>query len=89
MVIAARVAEKLTLASPGLTARLSHLLQRVGLPVSYAQFSPAQVWDAMTTDKKKRGSHLRFILPRAIGEVIVAETVPRTVVWAALAESKQ
>jgi 3-dehydroquinate synthetase len=33
----------------------------------------------MATDKKRRGKKLRFVLPRAIGQVEVSDQVPQAV----------
>jgi 3-dehydroquinate synthetase len=38
----------------------------------------------MATDKKRRGSRLRFIVPRDIGDVIIDGNVPRDRVLLAL-----
>jgi 3-dehydroquinate synthetase len=39
-----------------------------------------EIWAAMAHDKKRRGSALRWVLPRAIGEVEIADDVPVEVV---------
>ena len=38
------------------------------------------IWEGMGSDKKKRAGKLRFVLPRAIGDVIVTDEVPRQAV---------
>jgi 3-dehydroquinate synthase len=88
MVIAARVAARLGLCDLGLVGRLVRLLERLGLPVSFSGREPAQVWEAMATDKKRRGGRLRYVLPRDIGEVTVSDQVSREVVLAVLAEEE-
>jgi 3-dehydroquinate synthetase len=34
----------------------------------------------MATDKKRQGKKLRFVLPEAIGQVVVTDEVPKAVV---------
>jgi 3-dehydroquinate synthase len=84
LVIAARVAAALGLWDSALAARVERLLQRLGLPTTWAEFSPAAIWEAMRSDKKKRGQKLRFVLPRVVGEVIILDDVPRNVVMKVL-----
>jgi 3-dehydroquinate synthase len=56
------------------------------LPVECPPVSSQVIWEAMMRDKKKRGKALRWVLPRAIGEVEVVEDVPRQVVLDVLRE---
>jgi 3-dehydroquinate synthase len=72
MVAEARLAERLTVAGPGLTDALKESLTALGLPVEV----PADLeWDklisTMKMDKKKKSSVVRFALPVKIGEVRV------------------
>jgi 3-dehydroquinate synthetase len=48
--------------------RVLTLLALVGLPLQ-TSLSPAAIFTAMRSDKKKSGGRLRFVLPRAIGDV--------------------
>ena len=34
-------------------------------------YAPEAIWEAMASDKKRQGGKLRFVLPRAIGDVVV------------------
>ena len=86
MVVAARAAEAMGLCRPELPERLEALLRAFGLPTRVPDFQPEAIWQAMALDKKKRGSRLRFVLPRALGDVIVTEEVARELVLAALGE---
>jgi 3-dehydroquinate synthetase len=86
MVIAARVAAAMELCQPELPLRVEALLAAFGLPTQVPPFQPEAVWQAMALDKKKRGSRLRFVLPRALGDVIVTEEVEQEVVLAVLGE---
>jgi 3-dehydroquinate synthase len=57
------------------------------LPTGCPPFDPLDIWEAMGRDKKKRGKALRWVLPRAIGEVKIVEDVPREVVLSALRDA--
>jgi 3-dehydroquinate synthase len=89
MVVAARVAVALGLCERGLEARLAALLQEFGLPIAYGGFTPHEIWQAILVDKKREGGHLRFVLPKRIGEVVVTYEVPREALLVALAEVRQ
>ena len=80
LVAAARIAVALGLCDETVVGRLVALLQRFGLPTRYEGYEPVEIWRAMATDKKKRGKKLRFVLPRAIGQVEVSDQVPQAVV---------
>lgn len=48
--------------------RVLALLTLLGLPLQIA-LEPGAIFSAMSSDKKKRAGRLRFVLPRAIGDV--------------------
>ena len=74
MVTAARLSERLGLAEKGLAALIEQTLQRTGLPTRWAGAANGEaVWQTMQSDKKRAAKGLRFILPRAIGDVIVTK----------------
>ena len=77
MVAATRTAVALGLCDKTVEGRLTALLQRFGLPTQHEGYEPGEIWEAMATDKKKRGKKLRFVLPRAIGQVVVTDQVPK------------
>jgi len=59
--------------------RLLALLTLLGLPLQIS-LEPSAVFAAMSADKKKRAGRLRFVLPRAIGDVEYGiECDPRSV----------
>jgi 3-dehydroquinate synthetase len=84
MVAAARIAAGLDRADPALAGRIAEVLSAWGLPVQCPSFEADAIWDAMAHDKKRRGRALRWVLPRAIGQVEITEDVPRDVVLAVL-----
>jgi 3-dehydroquinate synthetase len=59
--------------------RVLALLTLLGLPLQIA-LEPGAIFAAMTSDKKRRAGRLRFVLPRAVGEVEYGvECDPRSV----------
>jgi shikimate kinase/3-dehydroquinate synthase len=60
--------------------RILALLDHLGLPTTIPDHDPEAVWAAMTSDKKKQGQHLRFVLPLDIGQVDLFDDVPREAV---------
>jgi 3-dehydroquinate synthetase len=70
MVAEARLAERLGIASPGLSARIAAALIGLGLPVAIPpEFPPRLLSDALRVDKKKAAGVVRFSLPVDIGKV--------------------
>jgi 3-dehydroquinate synthetase len=84
MVFAARVAEAVGLARPGLAAGHVELLAALGLPVGGVRLDPDQVLAAMASDKKHRQG-LRLVLLRRPGEPEVVAAPDRQVLVAAIA----
>jgi 3-dehydroquinate synthase len=83
MVFAARVAEALGLARPGLADGHVELLAALGLPVGGVSLDPDQVLAAMATDKKQRKG-LRLVLLRDLGQPEVVTSPDRQVLVAAI-----
>jgi 3-dehydroquinate synthase len=83
MVFAARVAEAVGLARPGLAAGHVELLAALGLPVGGVELDPDRVLHAMATDKKHRGG-LRLVLLRRPGEPEVVPAPDRRVLVEAI-----
>ena len=55
--------------------RLKNLLLEAGLPVTMPRVDMARVIAAMEHDKKVQNGKIRFILPRTIGKVFIADDV--------------
>src|SRR5207237_7422311 len=68
LMAAAALAVRLEMCDSSLSERTGALLQRLGLPTSYAPFPAVDVLAAMATDKKKDRGLIRFVLPRALGD---------------------
>ncbi|HQE93535.1 MAG TPA: 3-dehydroquinate synthase [Anaerolineae bacterium] len=86
MVAAARIAEALGRAEPGLAAHIAEVLAAWGLPVTCPPYSVDAIGAAMLHDKKKQGQGLRWILPRAPGDVEIVDDVPENLVRRILVE---
>lgn len=72
MVTAALLSEVRGLAPVGIATRISSLLARFGLPVTFpAESSPGRLSNAMDLDKKALASGLRLILLAEIGQAII------------------
>ncbi len=76
MVAEARLAERLSVASPGLSGAIAESLLALGLPVEIPEnLSRDELIRAMQVDKKKAKGVVRFALPVGIGEVKVGVEV--------------
>ena len=84
MVAEARLAERLGRVGPLVAARLTGLLNKLGLPTTAPGLDPDRLIAAMALDKKNQGGELRFILPDRIGTVSPA-SAPASVLRAVVA----
>lgn len=76
MAAEARLAERLTVAGPGVSEAIAEALARLGLPVEIPLHLPrADLIRAMRVDKKKAAGVVRFALPVKIGEVKIGVPV--------------
>ena len=79
MVFAAEVALRLGMIEEDVIDRMRRILKSVGLPVQYSGAPWSRIRDAMSLDKKSRGSHLRLVLLTGIGSVEVVPDVDEDV----------
>ncbi len=84
LVAAANLAHDLQLCDGNLAKRIAHLLTKFQLPTSLSKFSPDAIYDAMLHDKKKQKETLRFILPKALGDVAIVEVEAKDAVLKAI-----
>lgn len=75
MVAAVRMAVDLGRCDASLADRLTRLLDRVGLPtyLPRAEYDLDSVLAAMGHDKKRAGKTLRFVIPQALGDVVLID----------------
>jgi 3-dehydroquinate synthetase len=89
LICAARLAARRDLCDARLATRIENLLAAVGLPTRVPRtMSGEAVLAAMATDKKRVAARLRFVLPRALGDVVVTDDVNRQDLLAVLDESR-
>jgi 3-dehydroquinate synthase len=92
MAVATRLARLLGMCEADFEQRLARTLERWNLPVRWGhpgltgEDAIDRVWQAMSTDKKRRDGQLRLVLPEAAGRVRVVAGVPEESIRQALAE---
>ncbi|MGC9349437.1 MAG: 3-dehydroquinate synthase [Anaerolineae bacterium] len=86
MIAASQVSVALGRASPEVTELVEAALKVAGLPVKSPSLPVEDVIEAMRYDKKRKAKRLRWVLPRAIGEMEITTEVPLGVVRAVLTE---
>jgi 3-dehydroquinate synthase len=80
MVAAARISNEMGVLGRDHLARLRSLIERAGLPTGVPVLEAEAAVQAMGHDKKIHEGKLRFILPRAIGDVFITDEVsPRLI----------
>jgi 3-dehydroquinate synthase len=84
LVCAARLATRLGYCAGETSERITALLEQLELPTQHPPYPAAGIWTAMTTDKKRHGNTLRFILPRDIGDVDIFNDIAQEDVEAIL-----
>ncbi|MEN8097984.1 MAG: 3-dehydroquinate synthase family protein, partial [Chloroflexota bacterium] len=84
MITAARIAAEMGQNTPSLAGEIESILMGWGSPTRCPPHDVEAIWEAMTHDKKRRGSKLRWVLPSAIGEVEIYDNVPKQVVTSVL-----
>ena len=75
MMVAAGIAEKLGFFDNNGLVRLKSLLGSAGLPTKMPGLDSDKIIQAMKHDKKITGGKVRFVLPKAIGEVFLTDEV--------------
>jgi 3-dehydroquinate synthetase len=73
LVAAANLAVALGRCDSALAERITHLLDRLGLPIRAPGYDVDAVLHAMGHDKKRAGKRLRFVIPQALGDVVVID----------------
>jgi 3-dehydroquinate synthase len=80
MVNAAAIAVKMGLLEESEALRLAKLIQGAGLPTEVAPGKTAQIMETVKHDKKVAAGKVRFILPQKMGEVVINDDVPMSLV---------
>jgi 3-dehydroquinate synthase len=88
MVMACRLSVRLGWLSQGDVRALEQLLETVGLPTRLKEVlrpgEASRLWEAMQTDKKKKGGALRFVLLQAPQRPVVTAEAPMSLVLEAI-----
>jgi len=84
LIAAARLAAARGLCAPDLPQRIHDVVERMGLPTTLTGYDAAEIVAAMSTDKKRKRGKVRFVLPRAIGDVGVYDDVSEAEALAAI-----
>lgn len=72
MVLAARLGVRLGIAGPGLDVKVLNDLKACGLPAE-CPFPVDEMSAVMQKDKKAEGGKVHFVVPRAIGDVVIID----------------
>ena len=86
MVAAAKIAAELDILDSGNVTRLKNLLEKAGLTTKLPLTEVKPVMQAMRYDKKVQSGKIRFVLPRAIGQVFITDNVSPAIVEKVLGE---
>lgn len=90
LVCAAHLAHRLQMCDARLVERITALLHHIGLPTRLPRAMPTEeILAAMQTDKKRVGARLRFVLPRALGDVVIVDDICRDQVRHILTEVRE
>ncbi len=85
MIGGCRLAERLGWLAPEVSARVTALVERFGLPTVAPGLDPGALLEAMTRDKKNQKGKMRFILPRTLGRVELTDAATENDIRAVLA----
>ena len=72
---AGRLAVAKGLADESLTHRIDTVLMGWGLPVRCPGYDIESIWEAMKRDKKRQALRMRWVLPRAVGDVGICDDI--------------
>ena len=84
MLLAGTIARRMNLWCADAEARQRALVAAAGLPLHLPPLDPEAVLTTLGSDKKVRNGLVRFVLPTAIGSVVVREDVDEGTILAAL-----
>ena len=84
LIAASQMAADLGRCDPALAGRIRRLLDRLELPTRLPGYDAGAILAAMAYDKKRAGKSLRFVIPQALGDVVVIDDPGAAVVARAL-----
>ena len=71
MVQLSRVAEEKGLMSKGISQQIEEMCRKFGLPVTYENWDPETLYQALTHDKKARGNSLKLVIVPELGQAAI------------------
>ena len=80
MLAAARISNRLGILDQNELVRLRNLIQRASLAIETPSLELGRIIQAVRHDKKILGGRIRFVLPKAIGEVFITDKVSPSLV---------
>ena len=80
MMAAAKIGNRLGITPDTLVERQERVLRSFDLPISIPKVDMEMVNDAMALDKKAEGSRLRWVLLKDLGQAVVRDDVPDTLI---------
>ena len=80
MLAAARISNRLGILDQNELLRLRNLIQRASLAIETPSLELGKIIQAVRHDKKISGGRIRFVLPKAIGEVFITDEVSPSLV---------
>jgi len=80
MLAAAKISNRLGILDIDEVARLRSLIKRANLPVEMPDLELGRIIQAMSHDKKIAKGKIRFVLPKAIGDVFITDEVSLSLV---------
>jgi 3-dehydroquinate synthase len=86
---AAQLSVRRGLCRPVYVDKIKETLVKAGLPISYRDLNPADLWDAMQHDKKWRDGAAHFVLLEGFGKPVMVSDVTRAEVIAVLGELRE
>jgi 3-dehydroquinate synthase len=86
MIMANKLAQKLSLLTQEEANRIKELLQRYDLPTTYKIKDTNEFYEAFFLDKKSEDNKLKFILPNGIGDLCIKNDIPKETIISVLKE---
>ena len=71
MVQLSRVAEEKGLMPKGISQQIEEMCRKFGLPVEYANWDKEALYQALTHDKKARGTSLKLVIVPELGQAAI------------------
>lgn len=86
MIVAYKIAKKMGLLGKEEVTRLKDLLEEANLPTNMPKLDSDKIIQAMKHDKKITTGKVKFVLPKAIGEVFITDEVDLSLIEEVLSE---